>query len=159
MFFRCGTTRKQPYWSKRWTPRRGFSSCTGPTPADRSSWRHTRTSKRGLKRWWTKSFIKKCCKGAAWSKRFPFHTVRSCQKMPSSTGRSSTNPRHRFALMRIGRCSFRSLTRLFTFSTVFMDAVHVLHTRTCTSRDEMLKENLSSFLSLNSCSPVQAREL
>lgn len=81
-FSRCGTTRKPPYWSKRWTPRRGFSSCTGPTPADSSSWRRTRTSKRGLKRWWTKSFIKSAVKALPDLNSFPLTPlgpVRRCQ--------------------------------------------------------------------------------
>lgn len=48
--FRWGITRKQPYWSKRWTPRRGSSWCTGQTPADSLNWSRTQTSRRSLKR-------------------------------------------------------------------------------------------------------------
>lgn len=81
-FFRCGTTRKHPSWSKRWTPRRGFSSSTGPTLAGSSSWRHTQTSKRGLKRWRTKSFIKSAVKAPPDQKSLlftPLGPVRRCQ--------------------------------------------------------------------------------
>ena len=48
--FRWGTTRKRPSWSKRWTPRRGCSWCTGRTRAGSSNWRRTQTSRRSLKR-------------------------------------------------------------------------------------------------------------
>lgn len=48
--FRWGTTRKRPSWSKRWTPRRGCSWCTGRTRAGSSNWRRTPTSRRSLKR-------------------------------------------------------------------------------------------------------------
>lgn len=50
LIFRWGTTKKRPSLSKRWTLRRGCSWCTGPTPAGRSNWRRTQTSRRNLKR-------------------------------------------------------------------------------------------------------------
>lgn len=104
--------------------------------------------KKRFKKVMNQEFHQKCCKGAAWSKFFTFLTVRSCQKMPSSTGRTSTNPRHRFVLMRIGRCSFRSLTYVYFEHSIYVCNSRVTHT----NPHELGLNVLSSFLSLDSCS-------
>ena len=110
--FRWGTTRKRPSWSKRWTPRRGCSWCTGRTRAGSSNWRRTQTSRRSLKR--LHNFL---LWSVIWEERlmiymvnhnfyFPFFLwARFYQTTPSSTGLISTSRQHKSALTLIGTCA------------------------------------------------------
>lgn len=109
LIFRWGTTKKRPSLSKRWTLRRGCSWCTGPTPAGRSNWRRTQTSRRNLKRlddtlsfklWQEEDRIFFCE-----SYVFCPPCIRSCQKMPSSTGLTSTSLQKKSAHTHIGMCT------------------------------------------------------
>lgn len=59
--------------------------------------------------------IRSAVDSTTWSIFFTLNAVRSCQKMPSSTGQTSTNHQHKYVLMHIGTWAFWSLMIFYTF--------------------------------------------
>lgn len=55
---------------------------------------------------------------------FTLNAVRSCQKMPSSTGQTSTNHQHKYVLMHIGTWAFPLLI-IFYSSLYFAYMLHL----------------------------------